>query len=1480
MNPYPRVSCIMPTNNRRYFIPLAISYFLRQDYPDCELIILDDGLESVEDLVPADNRIVYRRIEGKHTIGKKRNLACELARGEIIVHWDDDDWHAPERISRQVTALQSSGAEICGNSRLYFLELHRNNAWQYTYPASRKKWVAGGTLCYWRSAWQKNPFLNLQNGEDTRFVWHKNAGSICVMDDMTLYIALIHSQNTARKNTRNRYWQQVPFERVGEIMEDDIDFYLAGKTSMKRLPYLAEGARRDKSTISASIAKTATSQPRVSIILPVHRTGAPLLKNTLAALNAQTIAKDCFEAVVVADGGDPGGSLQNAIREASPNYRWSLVTSERPHGDLPHRNHARNQGCQAASGEILWPLDADFLLPSTAIAHLLHEYDKCRETGQWAVFSPCLAQIHTNADDWLNHTDVRNGSLFYHNTKLDWGKLHLKSEAYSGFTSHYLPGNPLSQKWTRLREGFPAFPKVVWEALNGFDEEFVGWGGNKEEFVRRLCCLSKAGILEIRLLRSVLALHQPHRPDAGKSLKNARLAENRNRFKTILHQIEAGAAWWLKQKSAASACLNPAGRPQVEIPKPAQISRVPKAYTRETVVGILSVAEPSKGLWRDTETLLWAIESMEKQCRFGRREQGVVPSVFIFNNYHKELLENPRVAKCQKAQEYMPGLVKEGTPFNKWIQSLDILIGSEIWLENAFMLARKYGVRVIYIPNLDWAISKGDTEQWIEEVKKSDVEVWAKTRYAYQTLNEHGIDCHYIPWSIPDPVKRMPAAKSDTKVRFLFNAGMGGWQNRRSLDTALKAFTLAKERNPDIELVVKTIKPIRDYSFEFEIPENVLFYEGYSSRAELDKLYQSTDVYLYPTKWDGFGISLLEALHQGLPVLATHGDPFNEFVEDGHNGLFIEAKQVGMQRLTPHYECSPEDMAHKISLLAEDAGLRQRLTCPEPSVLNARQHRFLLRLQEQIHRLPRPHIVIFAPDAVVPERRSEAYWADAFTAFGFEVIKCKYTATDSEINEALKKNVIFIIWAKPPLALVRKIKDMCNIPCILWHHDLSNFKKSRWEWFVQAANLCDLVATPESGYPQLKEIRKPMRQIFPGARSDSTRGSGRRPDYAPDEIDDQSIVFLGQVSPDRHRILNELASAFRVEVYGNNQHLHTTEYQVRKAVWGKEAIQTIRSAGMVLSYSARNDICYTSNRLFNSAGAGGCILVKQFPGLEKIYPEDCLTPFGDEADLITTAAAVLSDKSRQQTLRIRAEEHTWRNHTWLDRIDEILTFIRQTSFSKSSVIDSGQHEPQRYWNERAKQYGETACGYFKWNRTELLEETEKAWQSLYPLIKQHSGGARLKVLDFGCGSGRFAKRFAQSNFEVTGVDISQEMLEIAKTNLRNNPCQLVHVSHELPFENKTFDIVWCFIVLQHIPDNHFFATVRELKRVIKPGGMIIIVENTHPYKFRSSTSGHVIFRRKKEYLSAFPGIRLIKEFDIANERHSVFWGRLRGDRRS
>ena len=77
----PLVSCIMPTHGRRRFVPLAVRYYLRQDYPHLELIVVDDGPDPIADVIPDDPRIRYVRLDRRLSVGAKRNRAIAEARG-------------------------------------------------------------------------------------------------------------------------------------------------------------------------------------------------------------------------------------------------------------------------------------------------------------------------------------------------------------------------------------------------------------------------------------------------------------------------------------------------------------------------------------------------------------------------------------------------------------------------------------------------------------------------------------------------------------------------------------------------------------------------------------------------------------------------------------------------------------------------------------------------------------------------------------------------------------------------------------------------------------------------------------------------------------------------------------------------------------------------------------------------------------------------------------------------------------------------------------------------------------------------------------------------------------------------------------------------------------------------------------------------------------------------------------------------------
>lgn len=326
--PQPLVSCIMPTANRRRFVPFAIDYFLRQDYERRELVILDDGEESIADLVPEDARIRYIRQSRRRTVGAKRNACIEASQGEIIAHWDDDDWHAPGRLSLQVDALLSSTAQLCGIDRLLFYAPDSGRAWEYHYGRGNRPWLSGSTLVYRRSFWTQHHFPDVNIGEDTRFVWSGAPGALQVLDVNTFHVGIVHARNTSPKRHRGPSWREIPAATIHQLLRDDRHRY------DKQSP--AAGHHPDPAT------QPADNAPRV--IIGIHVCDEPSrVHDTLRSIGHDERFR--IDVAILADG--PGDIPEQDLQSLPP---VTFLAQE------------KRAGAAACFNSLLRSGDADFYL--------------------------------------------------------------------------------------------------------------------------------------------------------------------------------------------------------------------------------------------------------------------------------------------------------------------------------------------------------------------------------------------------------------------------------------------------------------------------------------------------------------------------------------------------------------------------------------------------------------------------------------------------------------------------------------------------------------------------------------------------------------------------------------------------------------------------------------------------------------------------------------------------------------------------------------------------------------------------------------------------------------------------------------------------------------------------------------------------------------------------------------------------------------
>ena len=95
------------------------------------------------------------------------------------------------------------------------------------------------------------------------------------------------------------------------------------------------------------------------------------------------------------------------------------------------------------------------------------------------------------------------------------------------------------------------------------------------------------------------------------------------------------------------------------------------------------------------------------------------------------------------------------------------------------------------------------------------------------------------------------------------------------------------------------------------------------------------------------------------------------------------------------------------------------------------------------------------------------------------------------------------------------------------------------------------------------------------------------------------------------------------------------------------------------------------------------------------------------------------------------------------------------------------------------------------------------------------------VLDAGCAAGRDCQMLATEEYDVTGIDLSKNLLAVAK---RENPSLHFDLGdiRALPFTNASFDAIWANAVIHHLTKEDIAKTLKEFCRVLKPGGIIFV----------------------------------------------------------
>jgi SAM-dependent methyltransferase len=168
-----------------------------------------------------------------------------------------------------------------------------------------------------------------------------------------------------------------------------------------------------------------------------------------------------------------------------------------------------------------------------------------------------------------------------------------------------------------------------------------------------------------------------------------------------------------------------------------------------------------------------------------------------------------------------------------------------------------------------------------------------------------------------------------------------------------------------------------------------------------------------------------------------------------------------------------------------------------------------------------------------------------------------------------------------------------------------------------------------------------------------------------------------------------------------------------------------------------------------------------------------------------------------------------------------------TDFAETPA-DSVSDRMRADWNRRARDDAHfyVAFGGRDQTEEEFLATAADVLRSIEGQLKRLPAKASrraYRALEIGCGPGRLVKPLSRHFGEIHGVDVSDEMIGIARRRLADIPHAHFHATDgaSLPqFADESFDFIYSYAVFQHIPSRAVVLEyMREIRRLLKPGGV-------------------------------------------------------------
>jgi glycosyltransferase involved in cell wall biosynthesis len=249
-----KVSIITPTGRREPFLRLAHRTIAAQKYANWEWLILDDSREPSEYMkAVSDPRIRYLHTAERMKVGRKRNELVAAATGDVIAHFDDDDYYVPAYLERMMRRIEA-GSDFVKLSGWYLYAVAyralgywdtnrttgRIHVWSPPEPRSMRRLTRdnnqgleatylgfGFSYVYRTEVWRRQPFDDdVHGGEDEPFARAASAGFRLehFRDVRGICLHVLHQSNMSRCFPQ----YELPRFMLHALFPAPVDDYVAG----------------------------------------------------------------------------------------------------------------------------------------------------------------------------------------------------------------------------------------------------------------------------------------------------------------------------------------------------------------------------------------------------------------------------------------------------------------------------------------------------------------------------------------------------------------------------------------------------------------------------------------------------------------------------------------------------------------------------------------------------------------------------------------------------------------------------------------------------------------------------------------------------------------------------------------------------------------------------------------------------------------------------------------------------------------------------------------------------------------------------------------------------------------------------------------------------------------------------------------------------------------------------------------------------